>query len=163
MVRRLAVLVLVAVAGLALAQPKYGGTLVAGMQTHPVGLDPHITNATSTRNMLENVYDTLVMFDSSLQIVPGLAESWEVSEDGLTCTFTLSLGVRFHDGDTLQATDVVFSMNKFKVPALSTLRDDDFAVVADIQATVDLTVVMKLAELCSSQLLKLVHRLNVVV
>ena len=163
MVRRLAVLVLVAVAGLALAQPKYGGTLVAGMQTDPVGLDPHITNATSTRNMLENVYDTLVMFDSSLQIVPGLAESWEVSEDGLTWTFHLREGVRFHDGDTLQASDVVFSINRIKDPAVASPRADDFAVVADIQAPDELTVVMTLSEPFSPLLSKLAHSLNVIV
>ena len=163
MVRRLAVLVLVAVAGLALAQPKYGGTLVAGMQTDPVGLDPHITNATSTRNMLENVYDTLVMFDSSLQIVPGLAGSWEVSEDGLTWTFHLREGVRFHDGDTLQASDVVFSINRIKDPAVASPRADDFAVVADIQAPDELTVVMTLSEPFSPLLSKLAHSLNVIV
>src|SRR5690606_24326246 len=116
MARRFLALALVATLGVALAQPQYGGTLIAGMQTDPVGLDPHITNATSTRNMLENVYDTLVMFDSSLQIVPALAESWTVSEDGLTWTFDLRDGVTFHDGDLLQASDVVFSINRIKDP-----------------------------------------------
>ncbi|MEM7734576.1 MAG: hypothetical protein AAF267_02195, partial [Deinococcota bacterium] len=76
-------LTLLLVSSLAFAQT-YGGVLRAGMQTDPVGLDPHTTNATATRNMLENVYDTLVMFDSSGLIVPALAESWETSEDGLT-------------------------------------------------------------------------------
>lgn len=163
MVRRLIALVLVASAGLALAQPKYGGTLVAGMQTDPVGLDPHITNATSTRNMLENVYDTLVMFDSSLQIVPGLAESWEVSDDGLTWTFHLREGVTFHDGDPLQASDVVFSINRIKDPAVASPRADDFAVVADVQAPDERTVVMTLSEPFSPLLSKLAHSLNVVV
>ena len=59
------------------AQPQPGGVLRAGMQTDPVGLDPHTTSATSSRNMLENVYDTLVMFDSAGRVVPGLAESWD--------------------------------------------------------------------------------------
>jgi peptide/nickel transport system substrate-binding protein len=163
MARRLIVLALIALAGLALAQPKYGGTLVAGMQTDPVGLDPHITNATSTRNMLENVYDTLVAFDSSLQIVPALAESWDVSEDGLTWTFHLREGVKFHDGDTLKASDVVFSINRIKDPAVASPRGDDFAVVADIQAPDDLTVVLTLSEPFSPLLSKLAHSLNVIV
>jgi len=157
------VLALAAFAGLAFAQPKYGGTLVAGMQTDPVGLDPHITNATSTRNMLENVYDTLVMFDSSLQIVPALAESWEVSDDGLTWTFHLREGVTFHDGDPLQASDVVFSMNRIKDPAIASPRADDFAVVADIQAPDERTVVMTLSEPFSPLLSKLAASLNVIV
>ena len=163
MSRRWLVLALAAFAGLAFAQPKYGGTLVAGMQTDPVGLDPHITNATSTRNMLENVYDTLVMFDSSLQIVPGLAESWEVSDDGLTWTFHLREGVTFHDGDPLQASDVVFSINRIKDPAVASPRADDFAVVADVQAPDERTVVMTLSEPFSPLLSKLAHSLNVVV
>ena len=50
-----------------------GGILRAGMQADPVGLDPHVTDATSTRNQLENVYDTLVAFDSAGKIVPSLA------------------------------------------------------------------------------------------
>ncbi len=163
MSRRWLVLALAAFAGLAFAQPKYGGTLVAGMQTDPVGLDPHITNATSTRNMLENVYDTLVMFDSSLQIVPALAESWEVSDDGLTWTFHLREGVTFHDGDPLQASDVVFSINRIKDPAIASPRADDFAVVADIQAPDERTVVMTLSEPFSPLLSKLAASLNVIV
>ena len=96
----------------AFAQPQPGGVLRAGMQTDPVGLDPHTTSATSSRNMLENVYDTLVMFDSEGRVVPGLAESWETSDDGLTWTFTLREGVTFHNGDPLTAADVAFSINR---------------------------------------------------
>ncbi len=163
MARRLIALALVALLGVALAQPKYGGTLIAGMQTDPVGLDPHITNATSTRNMLENVYDTLVMFDSSLQIVPGLAESWDVSDDGLTWTFHLREGVTFHDGDPLQASDVAFSINRIKDPAIASPRADDFAVVSNIEAPDPATVVMTLSEPFSPLLSKLAASLNVIV
>ena len=57
-------LLLVAPAALGQAPgPRYGGTLRAGMQTDPVGLDPHLTTATATRNMMENVYDTLVQVE----------------------------------------------------------------------------------------------------
>ena len=163
MVRRLIALAFVASACIALAQPQSGGTLVVGMQTDPVGLDPHITNATSTRNMLENVYDTLVMFDSSLQIVPGLAETWSVSEDGLTWTFDLRDGVTFHDGDALQASDVVFSINRIKDPAVASPRADDFAVVTQMTAPDADTVVITLSEPFSPLLSKLAASLNVIV
>ena len=59
---------------------KYGNVLKVGMQTDPVGLDPHVTEATSTRNQLENVYDTLVKFDSKGKIGPSLARSWRVRD-----------------------------------------------------------------------------------
>src|SRR6056297_1847218 len=164
MIRRLLVLLAAAaLASLALAQPTMGGVLRVGMQTDPVGLDPHITNATSTRNMLENVYDTLVMFDSSLQIVPGLAESWTASDDGLTWTFTLRGGVTFHDGTPLTASDVVFSIQRIGDPAIASPRGDDFAVVEEISAPDDRTVVMNLSEPFSPLLSKLAASLNVVV
>ncbi len=163
MARRLLVLTLLLSAALAFAQPKYGGTLIAGMQTDPVGLDPHITNATSTRNMLENVYDTLVAFDSSLRIVPALAESWTVSDDGLVWTFDLRDGVTFHNGEPLLASDVKFSIERIKDPAIASPRADDFAVVSSIATPDDDTVVLTLSEPFSPLLSKLAASLNVVV
>ena len=163
MIRRtLAVLAAALLATVALAQTS-GGVLRVGMQTDPVGLDPHITNATSTRNMLENVYDTLVMFDSSLQIVPGLAESWTASDDGLTWTFTLREGVTFHDGTPLSSSDVEFSIERISDPAIASPRADDFAVVASIETPDDRTVVMNLTEPFSPLLSKLAASLNVIV
>jgi len=161
--RRLLLILLAVLAATALAQPQYGGILRAGMQTDPVGLDPHITNATATRNMLENVYDTLVMFDSSGQIIPGLAESWSTSEDGLSWTFTLRDGVTFHNGEALKASDVVFSINRIKDPAVASPRADDFAVVESIEAPDDSTVIMTLSQPFSPLLSKLAASMNVIV
>lgn len=164
MARRPLVLLLISLlASFAFAQPQYGGVLRAGMQADPVGLDPHITNATSTRNMLENVYDTLVMFDSEMRIVPGLAESWTVSDDGLVWTFTLREGVAFHNGEPLEASDVAFSINRIGDPAVASPRSDDFAVVDSIEAPDSRTVVMNLSEPYSPLLSKLAHTLNVIV
>lgn len=151
------------VATVAFAQPQPGGVLRAGMQTDPVGLDPHTTSATSSRNMLENVYDTLVMFDSEGRVVPGLAESWETSPDGLTWTFTLRDGVTFHNGDPLTAADVAFSINRIKDPEVASPNAGDFEVVADVTAPDETTVVFTLAEPYSPLLSKLANSLNVVV
>ncbi|MFN2323604.1 MAG: ABC transporter substrate-binding protein [Trueperaceae bacterium] len=141
----------------------YGGVLRVGMQADPVGLDPHITNATSTRNMLENVYDTLVLFDSSLRIVPGLATSWTTSEDGLTWTFDIRKGVAFHDGTPLTADDVVFSIERIRDPATASPRADAFSVVESIVASDDHTVVMTLSSPFAPLLSKLAASLNVIV
>lgn len=161
--KRFLVLVALALLVTAFAQPKMGGVLRAGMQTDPVGLDPHTTQATATRNMLENVYDTLVMFDSQMQIVPALAESWETSEDGLTWTFTLRQGVTFHDGSALKASDVAFSLNRIKDPALASPRSGDFEVVESVTAPDDSTVVITLTSPFSPLLSKLAQSLNVIV
>ncbi|MBX3142592.1 MAG: hypothetical protein KF813_02460 [Trueperaceae bacterium] len=160
--RRIAVSLLVALVGFALAQPEYGGVLRVGMQTDPVGLDPHITNATATRNMLENTYDTLVMFDSSLAIVPGLAESWEASDDLLQWTFHLREAT-WHDGTPVTASDVVFSISRIKDPAVASPRAGNFAVVQAIEATDDRTVVMTLSEPFTPLLSFLAASLNVIV
>lgn len=147
----------------ALAQPQYGGVLRAGFQTDPVGLDPHVTNATASRNLLENTYDTLVRFDDSLQILPGLAESWETSEDGLAWTFHIRENVAFHDGAPLTANDVAFSIRRIKDPAIASPRADDFAVVTSIDVVDDFTVVLNLSQPFSPLLAKLAATLNVVV
>jgi peptide/nickel transport system substrate-binding protein len=155
-------LTLALAAGFAFAQPTYGGVLRAGMQTDPVGLDPHITNATATRNMLENTYDTLVMFNAALEIVPGLAESWSASDDSLQWTFNLREAV-FHDGTPVTAADVVFSIERIKDPAIVSPRSGNFAVVERIEAIDDRTVVMTLSEPFTPLLSFLAMSLNVVV
>lgn len=147
----------------AFAQPQPGGVLRAGMQTDPVGLDPHTTSATSSRNMLENVYDTLVMFDSEGRIIPGLAESWEASEDGLTWTFRLREGVVFHNGDPLTAEDAAFSILRIKDPEVASPNAGDFEVVESVAASDESTIVFTLAEPYSPLLSKLANSLNVIV
>lgn len=61
--------------------------------------------------------DSLVHYDASLALRPGLAESWQVSEDGRTVTFRLRPGVRWHDGLPVTARDVVFTIRKVRDPA----------------------------------------------
>ncbi|MDP5184673.1 ABC transporter substrate-binding protein [Blastococcus sp. BMG 814] len=88
-------------------------TLVAAVGAQPDQLDPHATSAYPSFQVLENVYDTLVVpSPDDLTMVPSLAESWETSEDGLTWTFTLREGVTFHDGSEFDAADVVYSYNR---------------------------------------------------
>lgn len=142
---------------------QYGGVLRAGMQTDPVGLDPHTTQATATRNMLENTYDTLVMLNENLELIPGLAESWSASDDGLVWTFKLRSGVSFHNGDALKASDVVFSIKRIQDPDVASPRAGDLALISEIEAPDDSTVVMTLAEPFSPLLSKLAFSLNVVV
>jgi peptide/nickel transport system substrate-binding protein len=66
------------------------------------------------------VYNRLMDVDSNFKLVPELAESWSVSEDGKTWTFTLRQGVKFHDGSDFDASDVVYSFKRIFDPALDT-------------------------------------------
>jgi peptide/nickel transport system substrate-binding protein len=77
----------------------------------PVG-DPAKGSDEASSAAFVNLYDTLVYPTASGAVQPDLATSWTVSPDGLTYTFTLRQGVTFHNGDPLNATDVVFSMNR---------------------------------------------------
>jgi peptide/nickel transport system substrate-binding protein len=74
--------------------------------------DPAKGSDEASSAALVNLYDTLVFPTPSGALQPDLATSWTVSQDGLTYTFHLRNGVTFHNGDTLKASDVVFSMNR---------------------------------------------------
>ena len=113
-------------------------TLIAAIGGEPDQLDPHITSAYFSFQVLENVYDTLVEPDENLAMQPALAESWEVSEDLLTWTFDLREDVTFHDGSDFTADDVVYSYKRIIDEALT--PSWRFGSVTDVVAIDDYTV-----------------------
>jgi len=93
------------------AQP--AGTLLVGLVAEPVNLDPAQVTDLNSNRVGRRVVETLVTFpDESTQVVPGLAESWTISKDGLQYTFKLRSGVKFHDGTPLNAEAVKFSIER---------------------------------------------------
>ena len=118
--------------------------LVAAQGAEPDRLDPHLTSAYASFQVLENVYDTLVQPGPDLQMEPALAESWEISEDNLTWTFTLREGVTFHNGRALTADDVVYSYNRIMDPDVGAANSFRFASIESVEAPDDLTVVVNL-------------------
>jgi peptide/nickel transport system substrate-binding protein len=90
---------------------RYGLTLV------PTGIDPHVHASSELGIPLASVYDTLVFRDPGGLFVPGLAERWEVSKDGLQYTFTLRRDVRFHDGTPFTAAAVKANLDRILDPA----------------------------------------------
>lgn len=89
-----------------------GTKIVRFTEAWPTYIDPAIAADFSSSVSVANLYDTLVFPTYDGEVVPHLAESWEVSEDGLTYTFHLRKGVKFHNGEELKAEDVVFSMER---------------------------------------------------
>ena len=78
----------------------------------PYYIDPAVGSDFTGSIILCNIYDSLVFPNRDGSVKPLLAKSWEISEDGLTYTFELVSGVKFHNGDELTADDVVFSLNR---------------------------------------------------
>lgn len=88
--------------------------LVVGDRIDAVSLDPAVAYEFSSVNTCMNAYDTLIIYKAGdfSTPYPGIAESWEVSPDGLTWTFHLKKGVRFASGNELTAEDVVYSFKR---------------------------------------------------
>ncbi len=116
------------------------------LQGNPDTLDPQKTAGTLTFQTLKSVYDTLVEPDPTGQIVPALAEKWDVSADGRTWTFTLRQDVVFHNGDRLTAKDVQATAMRMLAKETASPKAGDYKVVTAIEAPNDYTVVFKLSE-----------------
>jgi peptide/nickel transport system substrate-binding protein len=86
--------------------PADGGELIYGLTLVVSGIDPHIHSSSELGIPLNSVYDTLVYLTSDYKFVPGLAESWEISDDMQTYTFKLRKDVKFHDGTPFNAEAV---------------------------------------------------------
>jgi len=99
--------------------PKEGGTLIIAVSADPVSLDPHLQADWSTRQGIVYMFDALVDVVENDAIAPSLAESWEVSDDGMVWTFHLRDDVTFHDGTKFNAEAVKFNMER--------LLDEEFA------------------------------------
>ncbi|MCL4559530.1 MAG: ABC transporter substrate-binding protein [Chloroflexi bacterium] len=78
----------------------------------PLKIDPAIGSDFAAQSMMVNLYDTLLFPTTDGKLNPWVADSFDVSSDGLTYTFHLKKGIKFHDGTELKASDVVFSMNR---------------------------------------------------
>lgn len=136
-------------------EPKTGGTLKVGLSADPAELDPHKTQLTAAWHVIEHVYDTLVDANEKLEVVPGLAESWEISDDGLTYTFSLRQGVKFHNGREFTSDDVKYSYERILDPATASPSVSDLDSVDTIDATDPAIVVITLKAPDSSFLAKL--------
>lgn len=92
--------------------PVRGGTLRCAFEGDAIGLDPHIATAQASENFFCLVYSSLLTYDYDLVLKPALAESWSVSDDGLTYTFNLRQGVKFHNGRELTSEDCKYSIER---------------------------------------------------
>jgi peptide/nickel transport system substrate-binding protein len=119
--------------------------LVIGMSLEPPVLDPTKNAAAAIREVTSpGVFESLGRIDRNGAITPGLAQSWSISEDGKEYVFKLRSGVKFHDGEALDANVVKFSIDRLfaadsTVPAKSLYTDIDKVEAVD-PATVKITL-----------------------
>ena len=90
----------------------YGGDAVVGITQEPSSFDPHAAVAAGDKELIFNIYEGLYKFDSTGTLNPCLATDCEISDDSTVYTFTIREGVLFHNGDTLDADDVVYSLKR---------------------------------------------------
>ncbi|MFP4643171.1 MAG: ABC transporter substrate-binding protein [Spirochaetales bacterium] len=124
--------------------------IVIAMNDDPDSLDPHRSSASITEQMMLNVFDGLMVPNVEGTVEPGIAESYEVSDDGLEYTFTLRDDVFFHNGEPVSAEDVVYSYDRLRgagdEEALTSELDD----VESIDIIDDRTVRFTLSQVNSS-------------
>jgi peptide/nickel transport system substrate-binding protein len=127
--------------GSALAEA--AGVLTIGRREDGTTMDPIKTAQNVDFWVFSNVYDVLVRVDKTgTELVPGLAESWEVSPDGLTYTFKIR-DAKFSDGSPLTAADAAFSLTRIRDDEGS-LWSDSYKVIESADPTDDRTLVVKL-------------------
>ncbi|WP_026890292.1 peptide ABC transporter substrate-binding protein [Lacrimispora aerotolerans] len=136
-------LILSACGGNKAAEPSKGATTAANGETtapksgtagldlavqvgpDPETIDPALNSAADSANMIMHAFETLLIVDKDNKIVPGQAESYEVSDDGLTYTFHLRDGLKWSDGTPLTANDFVFSWKRLSDPNVAAPYAED--------------------------------------
>ncbi|HET9659497.1 MAG TPA: ABC transporter substrate-binding protein [Thermomicrobiales bacterium] len=136
------------------ADIKMGGTLRMGMQSDPGGLDPQLQSATALWKVSELIYNNLTQVNPDLSVRTDLAESWEISDDGLIYTFKLH-PANFHNGRAVVAADVKYSFERLIDPETASPTAGSLASMKSIEAPDDATVVVTLTQPNASFLVEL--------
>lgn len=138
--------------GAALAQtPKQGGSVVVGFEGgDPTNFDCHATTSTNVLAFTAPHYSLLLRYDVTAypRVEGDLAESWAVSADGLSYTFKLRPGVKFHDGSPLTAADIKATYERIRNPpaGVVSIRKDEFSDVTTIDVMDASTIVFRLSQ-----------------
>ena len=118
-------------AGAAMAQQT---DITVGMQLEPPNLDPTGGAAAAIDEVVyANLFEGLTRYTSDGSIAPALAESWDISEDGTEYTFHLRDGVTFHDGSTMDAEDVKFSLDRARAEDSTNAQKALFAGISEVE------------------------------
>ena len=160
------VLISAAPAAHAAETPRRGGVLLAAIAADAPSLDPHQEQTFATIQMVAPCYSTLIQIDplNYPKIIGDAATEWKISPDGLTYTFKIRQGIKFHDGSPLTAADVKATYDKIVFPpeGVRSIRKNTYLAITSIDAPDPSTVVFKLKVPSASLLSNLASPWNVI-
>lgn len=123
-----------------------GGTLVWVGHQEVSGLSPSDAGPTVQWVMIYNIHDGLLLLDENYELQPYLAESYEVSEDGLQYTFHLREGITFHDGSPFTAEDAKYTFEFYSNAENGSTIANDFQGMGSVETPDDYTLVVNMDE-----------------
>ena len=121
-----------------------GGTLTIGVTSDALTLDPTLTTDEASGPVEDLLFNSLVKFNAKVQIVPDLASSWTISNDGKAYTFHLRPHVTFHDGSKMTSSDVAASLARLRDRKTASPWASFFTDVASVSTPNATTIVIKL-------------------
>ena len=130
--------------------PTVDQTYIIALQGEPNSMNPDSIADDYGYQIYQNVFSRLVKLNNNFEVLPDLASSWEYSEDGLSLTFHLNEGVKWHDGEAFTSADVVWTFNA--IIDNSGVMSGAFANVSSVTAPDDYTVVLTLSQVDGSLL-----------
>lgn len=137
----------------------YGGALVWGVCYKPTRINPIFTTQSVSASLESLIFNCLIRLNAQGLIEPDLAESWNISEDGLVYTFNLRKGIRFHDGVECTAFDVKFTFDKLIDPQLNSPFRACFQLVKEFKASDRHTFQILLTKASSSFMYRLIKEI----
>ena len=149
------ILVLTCTTLLAMGTARADTTLVVSMAADPTGLDPEAVLNNTSGFVMATIYDSLVRYKpGTVEVEPGLAQSWDISADGLTYSFHLRKGIKFQDGSPVNADAIVQNIDRqynksspiyiYNTGPVESYRDFTYGAMESYRAVNDDTVEIKL-------------------
>lgn len=126
--------------------PKQGGMLAAAQEVDPISLDPYTDANFSAVQAYEHVYESLTGYNENTNVVPALAQKWEITNGGKTYLFHLRPNVKFHNGQPMMAEDVKYSIEHVLDPKTASPFRNWLSSIKEIKILDPMTVQMNLEE-----------------
>jgi len=124
--------------------PQHGGSINVSLYHEVVTCDPHVSASYVDKQILQNIYNTLIGYDNDLNIIPELAESWD-TPDPVTYIFHLRKGVKFHDGTDLDAEAVKWNIDRVLDPKTKSRGRGEINAIKSVEVVDSHTVKMNLS------------------